>query len=494
MKNIALIWIFFLGGAGPTAVGLWPERGVELWPQLGVELWPGSGVGQGPTQRAESGPWIVGLGEYQCYFISRQTGKLFGLSASPGAVGAETGIPETPVAVGVPRDRRMTAVASGLHHSLAADSKGDVWAWGANDMGQEGNGTVGGYFNKPVQIGMDSLGRPFTGVIQIVCWYNYIGVGSGAVKSDGTVWVWGNTGGGLRGDGQNGQVNTKPVQVTMPKGKKIIKLAVGEVAIALASDGTVWTWGGYGRKEMLGTGAEDFRRPHQVILPQPAKDIAGNGMFNYALGVKGVLYGWGVYSSYMGIGQGGYMASNSIVPAPRDLTNDLKLPHPIVVLSINSVSTHVILSDSTLWGWGDNAMGCVGNGQELDYSTYKTPYAWDWGPGQLLQQSPVRLAPGVHNFTHVFGATAAVYYCYAETARGQLYSWGRNKAGVLGNGIMSATPDIEATYPNSWDVTTVTPVDPFLLKSTKKKTSPYCVLHPDGHPCDEFKIPHEGGR
>ena len=116
-------------------------------------------------------------------------------------------------------------------------------------------------------------------------------------------------------------------------------------------------------------------------------------------------------------------------------------------------------------------MGCVGNGKELDFSTYKTPYAWDWGPGELLQQSPVHLAPDVRNFRQVFGATAAVYYSYAETATGQLYSWGRNKAGVLGNGIMSATPEIEAVYPNSWDVTTVTPVDPFALKGNNEENS-----------------------
>jgi alpha-tubulin suppressor-like RCC1 family protein len=275
----------------------------------------------------------------------------------------------------------------------------------------------------------------------------------------------------------------------MPKGVKIRKLVVGEQAIALANDGTVWTWGGYGRKEYLGTGTDDYRHPHQVELPQAVKDIAGNGMFNYALTINGVLYGWGVYSSYMGIGAGGYMASNFLLGMPRNLTADLKLPHRIMALATNSVSTHVILTDSTLWGWGDNAIGCVGNGHELDYSAYKAPYAWDWAPGQLLQQAPVRLAPGIHNFIRVFGATAAIFYCYAETATGQLYSWGRNKAGVLGNGIMSAAPEIEAKYPNSWDVTTVTPVDPFALKQVKRVTSPFCLLHPDTHPCDEYTAP-----
>jgi alpha-tubulin suppressor-like RCC1 family protein len=430
--------------------------------------------------------WIVGLGEYQCYFIDNRTGKLYGLSATPEAVGAEGGLPETPVLVAVPSDRRIVSVASGLHHSVASDDHGDVWAWGAVNMTQEQDGRMGDYQVLPKQIKVDSLGNPFTGVVQVVCWSNYTGVGSAAVKSDGTVWLWGNTGGGLRGNGQTGQNNPLPVQVEMPKGKKVIKLSIGESAMALMSDGTVWTWGGYGRKEYLGSGSDDFRRPHQVVLPGPVKDIAGNGLFNYALLKTGVLYGWGAYSSYMGIGKGGYMASNIYVPMPRNLMPDLNLPHRIMSISINSVSTHVILTDSTLWGWGDNAMGCVGNGHELDFSTYKTPYAWDWAPGQLLQQRPVRLAPGVHNFVRVFGATAAIFYCYAETATGQLYSWGRNKAGVLGNGVMSAHPEIEAKYPNSWDVTTVTAVDPFAVKIPKRITSPYCVLHPDTSPCDLY--------
>jgi alpha-tubulin suppressor-like RCC1 family protein len=189
----------------------------------------------------------------------------------------------------------------------------------------------------------------------------------------------------------------------------------------------------------------------------------------------------------MGIGRKGYMADNFTINTPRDLTNDLKLPHRIASISTNSVSTHVILTDSTLWGWGDNTMGCVGNGKEIDWAAYNPPYAWNWGPGELMQQQPVRLVAGVHNFTHLFGGSAAIFYCYAETATGQLYSWGRNKAGVLGNGVMGATSAIEGKYPNSWDVTVPTKVDPFALKGYTLVNSPYCRLHPDGFPCNQYK-------
>ncbi len=53
---------------------------------------------------------------------------------------------------------------------------------------------------------------------------------------------------------------------------------------------------------------------------------------------------------------------------------------------------------------------------------------------------------------------------------------------------MSATPDILAQYPNSWDVPEVTPIDPFALTRNYLSTSPYCVLHPDGTPCNQFRI------
>jgi alpha-tubulin suppressor-like RCC1 family protein len=100
---------------------------------------------------------------------------------------------------------------------------------------------------------------------------------------------------------------------------------------------------------------------------------------------------------------------------------------------------------------------------------------------------PVRLAAGVHDFVRVFGGAAGVFYSYAVTSTGQLYSWGRNKGAVLGNGIVGATPDIMSVYPNSWDVTAATPVDPFALTKIKLVTSPWCILHPDGAPCNQFQ-------
>lgn len=435
--------------------------------------------------------YLMGLGEYQCFIINTSTGKLYGISSSLVTCGVawDAGIEGLPVEVGGgPRHHTFTDVASGMHNSLAVDEHGDVWTWGVNGNGESGTGTRADLGVAPVKIETDSSGHPFTGIVQVACYSSDRMNGNLALKTDGTVWIWGLTTDGMRGDGQLGQVNTRPVQVRIPGGKKIVKVLGACVIIALASDGTVWTWGGNNRPGLLGTNNADYTHPHQVPLPQKAKDIAGGGYFSYALGVNGTLYGWGWYTAYLCIGKGGWAHQEPAPAAPRDLTHDLGLPHPIASVTTNSVSTHVILTDGSLWGWGDNACGCVGNGEELDYAKHVPPYAWNWGPGQMLVLKPVRLAPSIHNFIRVFGGNCAVFYSYALTSTGQLYSWGRNKSSVLGNGVEGASPDITAEYPNSWDVPMITAVDPFALTKNKIVTSPYCLLHPDGHPCDQYRV------
>ena len=442
-------------------------------------------------QKSVPPKYIIGCGEYQCFLLPTATGRLYGISSNLRllAIGDNGAIPGVPSLVDIPAERTVKAVASGLHNSVAVDDNGEVWTWGSNENAQAGNGTTENPAdNYPHKIRQDSLGNPFNKVVQVTCWANGSGEGCLAVKEDGTVWIWGKTGGGFRGNGQYGSLNKRPVQVDIPGHKKIVKIVAAEIVLALAADGSVWTWGGDNRPYLPGVAGADFRRPAQVKLPQPAKDIAGASYVSYALGDNGKLYGWGYAGAYLGIGTGGY-ASNVPVALPRDLSNDLNLPHPVRSIVTNSVSTHVILSDSSLWGWGDNATGCIGNGEELNFADHTPPYAWDFGPAELLVQKPIRLAPGVHTFTHVFGGSAYVFYTYAETATGDLYSWGRNKGGVLGNGVIGASSEIMSVYPNSWDVPMVTKVDPFALQENVVSTSPYCLLHPEGSPCNEFHIP-----
>ena len=108
------------------------------------------------------------------------------------------------------------AISAGYAHSLALKSDGTVWAWGFNGVGELGNGTTNTSSNVPVQVSQVS---GLTGVVAI-------GAGSDhnlAVKSDGTVWAWGFNDSGQLGNGTISSRGTPvPVQVSGLTGAVVI--------------------------------------------------------------------------------------------------------------------------------------------------------------------------------------------------------------------------------------------------------------------------------
>src|SRR5262249_39646532 len=113
----------------------------------------------------------------------------------------------------------------GGFHTCALKTDGTLWCWGANNLGQLGDGTT---VNKttPVQAGAAVLGSDVAEVALGI--YN-----SCARKTDGTLWCWG---GG--GSGQPSQVGAATL------GSAVAEIAVGGFhSCARKTDGTLWCWG-----------------------------------------------------------------------------------------------------------------------------------------------------------------------------------------------------------------------------------------------------------
>jgi alpha-tubulin suppressor-like RCC1 family protein len=159
-------------------------------------------------------------------------------------------------------------------HSIAVKSDGTVWTWGSNYYGQLGNGTSGSGSNPTPQR-----------VLVVPHVFEAKGGGSFclALADDGTLWSWGYNYNGQLGDGTTTQRNL-PVQVSGLTG--ITAIAAGYAgSLARKSDGTAWTWGW--------NGASESNVPVQVASLSGATHVAAGYLFAMVLESDGTVWTWG---------------------------------------------------------------------------------------------------------------------------------------------------------------------------------------------------------
>lgn len=217
--------------------------------------------------------------------------------------------------VPVPGLEGITQIAVDGTHSLALARDGHVMSWGTNNYGELGIGTRSTGWTPAAVTGLDSVVKIAAG--------NAAGRGvSGAVRQDGSVWMWGSGSSAMMGNGGQGTTspddpggrNVLPLQVQGIDGVKHLAIGGGNVA-ALLGDGTLRMWGhnGYGES---GTGSANAYEPRPVktALTNVAAMYLGN-MRSYAVRADGTFWIWGFpYSPGSAI-----LAKNWKVPTRLDL-------------------------------------------------------------------------------------------------------------------------------------------------------------------------------
>jgi alpha-tubulin suppressor-like RCC1 family protein len=252
----------------------------------------------------------------------------------------------TPVQAGAGVLSGVASVAAGQSHSLALLSAGTVRAWGLNTNGQLGDGTTTQRSSPVAVTGLTGV------VVAIAAGQSH----SLAVKSDGTVWAWGLNTNGQLGDGTTTQ-RLSPVAVTGLTGVVAVAAGVSH-SLAIKSDGTVYAWGG-NAKGQLGDGTTTQRlSPVPVTGLAGATTIAAGATHSLAILVGGSLMTWGD-NGYGQLGDG----TNYQRTLPTAVLGNVQ------AASAGTSHTLAVLADGTAWAWGSAGYGQIGDNSSIGQRT-----------------------------------------------------------------------------------------------------------------------------
>jgi len=338
----------------------------------------------------------------------------------------------------------------GSYHVISIKSDGTLWGWGSSDFGQLGNTNL----LNPTSFQL-SPATDWTKVA--VSNYNTF-----IIKNNGTLWAMGDGRYGLLGNGLTTQINPTLQQIgTATNWQKIS--ASTQMTIGLKSDGTIWGWGQNDQYEMgNNTCCANQLTPIQIGTANHWVDIQSTSMGATAFALKndGTLWGWGLNTA-------GLLADNTVMT--RSVPTQLNADTDWASIHVGVAHILALKTDGTLWSWGGGEYGQTGDGlspslyrsypRQVGTSTWSKVFAgwkvsfgikpdgtlWAWGlndVGQLgignttNQFTPVQVGADTGWVDVVSGGAGNDQFTIATKSDGTVWVWGDNQGGQYGNGTV----------------------------------------------------------
>jgi len=330
----------------PTTMWTW---GINDRGQLG--LGQGTAITRSsPTQVGALTSWsqIAGGFGHSLALKADNTLWSWGKNDNYGQLGLSDYISRSsPVQVGTLAN--WTSIAGGQYHTLARKTDNTLWGWGRNNYGELGLGNIITR-SSPVQVGT------------LATWTS---IKSGnqhalALKTDGTLWTWGGNVAGALGLGDT-VYRSSPVQIGALTTWSAVAAGDSFFSLALKTDGTLWMWGQNNRGQ-LGSGDTIGRSvPVQVGTLATWNSIADGGVHALATKTDNTLWAWG----YNLNGQLG-------LDDATDRSSPVQVGTLATWTSVTGGNKHTLATktDGTLWSWGQNSTyGPLGLGDVLHRSS-----------------------------------------------------------------------------------------------------------------------------
>ena len=291
-----------------------------------------------------------------------------------------------------------------------------LWLWGDNSSGTSGALGDNTVIKRSSPVQTIAGGTNWK---QVSCGYTH----TACVKTDGTLWLWGNNGYGFLGDNSVSK-RSSPVQ-TIAGGITWSQVSCGDLHTAcVKTDGTLWTWGKNYNGQLGSNSTVDRSSPVQTITGATNWRQVSCGSNHIAcLKTDGTLWTWGLNSSGQ-LGDNSTVNRSSPVQTIAGGTNWSQV-------SCGVSHTACLKTDGTLWLWGNNGSGRLGDNTVINRS------------------SPIQTIAGGTSWSQV---SCADGHTACAKADGTLWLWGNNGSGRLGDnsGVNRSSPIQTITRGSTW--------------------------------------------